>query len=534
MFGTLSPPGRQSGGVVNGSPGCRYLLLVLGDQLNRDSLVWSEADPMQDVVFMAEVLGESTDALSSKQRTLLFLSAMRLFSKSVQAEGWRLDYRFLDERLPDLGSALQQAIVRHAPHAIRAVLPGDERVRALLEQSAQAASCPIEWLADNHFIAEPGEFSRWLAGYRQPRMEYWYRHLRRKHAILMDANGQPEGGAWNFDKENRKAFGKQGPDKLPPLPRCAEAHSLAVLAEVRAAIEAQLPELPGLFGFGDEFSWPLTRQQALAHWQQFVDERLPHFGDFQDAMWLGEDTLYHSRIAAALNLKLLHPRELLADAENAYRQGRAPLNAVEGFIRQILGWREYVRGLYWTHRHDWQHMNALQADRALPDFYWHGQTDYVCLREALRPVLQQGYGHHIQRLMITGLFSLLKGVEPQAVHRWYLAMYADAVAWVEVPNTLGMSQFADGGVVGSKPYIASGAYIKRMSNYCSHCRFKPEQVSGEAACPFTVLYWDFIDRHETWLQGHPRLGMQVKNWRAKAPQEQAAIRETAKRLREEN
>lgn len=514
--------------------GCRHLLLVLGDQLNRDSLLWSAADPAQDVVFMAEVLGESTDALSSKQRTWLFLSAMRLFSKAVQAEGWQIDYRFLDERLPDLGTALQQAITRHAPHAIRAVLPGDERVRALLEGSAQAASCPIEWLADTHFMAEPGEFSRWLAGYRQPRMEYWYRHLRRKHAILMDANGQPEGGALNFDKANRKAFGKHGPGKLPSLPRGEEAQTLAVLAEVRAAIEAHLPDLPGLFGLEGDFLWPVTRQQAQAQWRQFVRERLPQFGDFQDAMWCGEDTLYHSRVSAALNLKLLNPRELLADAESAYRQGVAPLNAVEGFIRQILGWREYVRGLYWTHRHDWLQMNALQADRALPDFYWHGQTDYVCLREALRPVLQQGYGHHIQRLMVTGLFSLLKGVQPQAVHRWYLAMYADAVAWVEVPNTLGMSQFADGGVVGSKPYIASGAYIQRMSNYCEQCRFRPAQASGEAACPFTALYWDFIARHESWLQGHPRLGMQVKNWRAKAPHEQAAIRETAKRLREEN
>jgi deoxyribodipyrimidine photolyase-related protein len=509
---------------------CRYLLVVLGDQLNRDSLLWEKADPAHDRVFMAEVLGESTEPLSGKQRTLLFLSAMRCFARALRSDGWQVDYRTLSERLPDLGVALQQAIERHSPQTVYCVLPGDERLRQQLESSARAAGGSVQWLADRHFIAEPGEFSRWLAGRKQPRMEYWYRALRRKHGILMDAAGQPEGGAWNFDKDNRKAFGKQGPGVLPPVEPLQDAASRRIIDEVRADIEAYLPGLPGFFG---EFFWPLTREQALAQWQDFVKTRLPLFGDFQDAMWLGEDTLYHSRISAALNLKLLNPRELIADAENAYRQGRVPLNAVEGFIRQILGWREYVRGLYWTHRHAWAEMNALQAAQPLPAIYWHGKTDYVCLREALRAVLHEGYGHHIQRLMVTGLFALLRGVEPQAVHRWYLAMYADAVAWVEIPNTLGMSQFADGGIVGSKPYIASGAYIQRMSNYCGQCRYRPQQASGELACPFTALYWDFIARHEHWLQGHPRLGMQVKNWLAKPAKEQAAIRETAKRLMEE-
>ncbi|WP_178862166.1 cryptochrome/photolyase family protein [Thiomicrorhabdus cannonii] len=509
---------------------CRHLLLVLGDQLNEDSALWEQADRTRDCVWMAEVLGESTEPLSSKQRTLLFLSAMRLFSQRLQDQGWRVDYRFLHERLADLGEALQQAIARHRPQAVYAVLPGDNRVRQLMEAAAGAAKLTLNWLPDRHFMAEPGEFSHWLAGKKQPRMEYWYRYLRRKHGILLRADGQPEGGVWNFDKDNRQAFGKQGPGALPPLESLEDAASGKVMNAVRAEIEAHLPGLPGFWG---DFLWPLTREQALAQWQDFVQTRLPLFGDFQDAMWLGEDTLYHSRISAALNLKLLNPRELIADAENAYRQGCAPLNAVEGFIRQILGWREYVRGLYWSHRNAWADMNALQAAAPLPEVYWHGKTDYVCLHEALRPVLHEGYGHHIQRLMVTGLFALLRGVEPQAVHRWYLAMYADAVAWVEIPNTLGMSQFADGGIVGSKPYIASGAYIQRMSNYCARCRYRPEQASGEQACPFTALYWDFIARHENWLQGHPRLGMQVKNWQAKSAEQQAAIRETAKRLMEE-
>lgn len=288
-----------------------------------------------------------------------------------------------------------------------------------------------------------------------------------------------------------------------------------------------LPNLPGKL---DEFIWPINRQQSLQVLKEFIAQRLKQFGDYQDAMWRDEPWLYHSRLSLALNLKLLSPNEVIAAALKAYENDQAPLNAVEGFIRQILGWREYMRGLYWAHRDDWLEMNALNARRELPQLYWDADTEMTCLQQSVSHVLFYGYGHHIQRLMVTGLFSLLWGVKPKAIHQWYLAMYVDAVAWVEIPNTLGMSQYADGGIVGSKPYIASGAYIDRMSNYCKQCPFDPKQAHGDTACPFTTLYWAFVDKHQDLLSHNPRLGMQVKNWHRKGKEEQQAILKNADKL----
>jgi len=255
----------------------------------------------------------------------------------------------------------------------------------------------------------------------------------------------------------------------------------------------------------------VTRAQAREALDDFVKCRLEKFGEFQDAMWVGEPWLFHSRLSAAMNVKLLDPREVIAAAEKAYREGRASLASVEGFIRQILGWREYVRGVYWLHMPEYVERNALGAEEALPGFYWTGEVPMACLRDAIRQTLDLGYAHHIQRLMVTGLYSLMLGVKPREVHAWYLAVYVDAVEWVELPNTLGMSQYADGGVMASKPYVATGNYIKRMSNACAGCRFDPAKSTGERACPFTTLYWDFLLRHERRLAANPRMGLQVKN-----------------------
>jgi deoxyribodipyrimidine photolyase-related protein len=293
---------------------------------------------------------------------------------------------------------------------------------------------------------------------------------------------------------------------------------------VLATVDRYLPDNPGQLA---DFAWPVTRAQALAALETFIDERLPLFGKYEDAMWAGEPWLYHSHLSAALNVKLLNPREVVRAAEAAYRQGKAPLAAVEGFIRQILGWREYVRGIYWTQMPAYLERNALEAQGELPDFFWSGDTNMACLRDALKQTLAQGYAHHIQRLMVIGLYTLMRGVHPKQVHTWFLSVYVDAVEWVELPNTLGMAQFGDGGLMGSKPYIASGKYIQRMSNHCQGCRFDPAQSTGTAACPYTTLYWDFLMRHRSLLEKNPRMGMQLKNLSRLTPEKCTQIQQQA-------
>jgi len=337
---------------------------------------------------------------------------------------------------------------------------------------------------------------------------------------------QPAGGRWNFDAENRASFGSNGPGWLPaPIAFPPDATTQAVLE----LVERQLPSNPGRL---DAFDWPVTRTDALAALEDFVADRLPLFGRWQDAMWMGEPWLYHSRLSVALNLKLLSPREVCTAAEHAWREGRAPLDAVEGFVRQILGWREYVRGIYWREMPGYLERNALGAGHALPAFYWTGETDLACLRETIGQTLAVGYAHHIQRLMVTGLFALLWGVRPREVHEWYLAVYVDAVEWVELPNTLGMSQYADGGLLASKPYVATGKYLARMGNYCDGCRYRPDRAHGADACPFTTLYWDFLVRHRERFVRHPRLALQVRNLDRLSDKELSAIAARVDELRQ--
>ena len=375
-------------------------------------------------------------------------------------------------------------------------------------------------------MAEPGEFKTWLAGRKKPTMEYWYRHLRQRTGILMDsATGgkKPLGGQWNYDADNRQSFGKTGPQAVPePLRFAPDVITQAVMAEVAE----HFAEHPGELS---SFDWPVTRAQALQALDDFIVNRLPQFGDYQDAMWPNQAWLYHSLLSVALNLKLLNPREVIAAAETAYHQGRAPINAVEGFIRQILGWREYVRGLYWSYMPEWAGWNALDAQQDLPDFYWTGDTDMACLKDSIGQVLTHGYGHHIQRLMVTGLFALLWQAKPEQVHHWYLAMYVDAVEWAELPNVLGMSQFADGGLLATKPYVSSAAYVDRMSDYCRNCPYDRKARTGARACPFNALYWAFFDRHRTRLERNPRLGMVYRQLNAMTQEQIAALREQANR-----
>lgn len=504
----------------------RQLVIVLGDQLDAGSSAFDGFDAAQDLVWMAEVAAESTHVWSAQPRTAVFLAAMRHFALRLVEAGRPLHYRRLDDddNRGTLADELAAAIARYRPQRLVMTAPGDWRVLQALRGVAAASGLVLELRDDRHFYSTVREFAAHARGRKQLRLEYFYRELRVRHGVLMHGD-EPVGGRWNFDEENRAAFGPEGPGRVPPRTRFAPD---AITREVLDLVRTRFAEHPGRL---DDFAWPVTRDDALVALERFIAERLPEFGRWQDAMWTGEPWLYHSHLSAALNLKLLDPREVVGAAERACHAGRAPLASVEGFIRQILGWREYVRGLYWTRMPAYAEVNALDAHAPLPAWYWTGATDMACLREALTQTLDHGYAHHIQRLMVTGLYALMLGVEPRAIHEWYLAVYVDAVEWVELPNVLGMSQYADGGVMASKPYVATGRYIERMSPHCRGCRHDPAQRTGDTACPFTTLYWDFLLRHEARFAANPRMALQVRNLGRLGEDEKRAVREQAARLR---
>jgi deoxyribodipyrimidine photolyase-related protein len=506
----------------------RHLVIVLGDQLDLDAAAFDGFDAEHDAVWMAEVSEESTHVWSSQPRIAIFLSAMRHFAQALRDVGRPLHYQRLGDANAHatLAESLQATIAQLQPEALLMTAPGDARVLASLRAVATQASLVLDIREDRHFFSAVHEFAAHAKGRKQLRMEYFYREMRRKHAVLMDGD-EPAGGQWNFDADNRESFGKSGPGAVPERARFEPD---AITREVIALVRQRFAEHPGSL---DSFAWAVTREQALHALHGFIDQRLPHFGRWQDALWPREAWLWHSHLSAALNLKLLNAREVVAAAEAAYRAGRVPLQSAEGFIRQILGWREYVRGIYWTQMPAYLERNALDAREPLPAFYWNAKTDMACLADAIDQTLEHGYAHHIQRLMVTGLYALLLGVEPKQVHAWYLAVYVDAVEWVELPNTLGMSQAGDGGLMASKPYIASGKYIERQSggSLCAGCRYKPGERVGERACPFTTLYWDFLARHETMLAKNPRTVMQVRNLARVPAEERARIAERAAAIR---
>ena len=506
----------------------RHLLLLLGDQLADppQNPVLRDADPECDRVWLCEAAAEATHVPSHKARTALFLSAMRHCRERLQQAGLPVRYLALDEHdHPTLDAALTADLATLKPERVRVTEPGEQRLLDQLTAACNQAGVPLDIIADDHFLCSRDDFAAWAKGRKELRQENFYRWIRKRDGTLMQ-DGEPAGGAWNFDKANRKPFGKQGPGMVPEPAGFAPD---TTTRKVMALVEHRFPDAPGRL---DRFDWPVTPDQAETALTDFIDHRLTAFGPYQDAMWTGQPFLYHARLSAALNLKLIDPRRVVAAAVDAWEAGRAPIESVEGFVRQILGWREYVRGVYWLEMPGYLERNALDACQPLPALYWTGETEAACLREAVGQVLDYGYGHHIQRLMVTGLFALLLGVEPRRIHAWYLAMYVDAVEWVEAPNTLGMSQYADGGLLASKPYAASGAYIQRMSNYCDRCPFAPKQATGETACPFTTLYWDFLARHRARFADHPRTALMWRNLARKDADELAAIRRQAAALRE--
>jgi deoxyribodipyrimidine photolyase-related protein len=451
---------------------------------------------------------------------------MRHFALALQTAGRPLHYTRLDAARNggSLDAQLQADITRLRPARLVMTAPGEWRVLQAIKAVAEANGLPLDIREDRHFFCSVPEFAAHARGRKSLRMEYFYREQRKRQGVLM-RDDEPVGGQWNFDADNREAFGAGGPGDVPPRTTFAPD---AVTREVIALVNTRFAAHPGRL---DSFAWPVTRAQALQSLHAFIEERLPLFGRYQDAMWPGDAWLYHSHLSAALNLKLLSPREVVAAAEAAYHGGDVPLSSAEGFIRQILGWREYVRGIYWTQMPEYLERNALDARQDLPAWYWTGATDMACLRDALAQTLTHGYANHIQRLMVTGLFALMLGVNPSQVHAWYLAVYVDAVEWVELPNTLGMSQYADGGVMGSKPYIATGKYIQRMSPHCKGCLYDPAQRSGDNACPFTTLYWDFLMRHEAALARNPRMALQVKNVARLTSGQKQAVSERAAAIR---
>ncbi len=500
----------------------RHLVVVLGDQLDRQAAAFDGFDPAQDRVWMCEAAEEATHVWCSQQRLAVFLSAMRHFAQALREEGLPLHYT--EQHPGSLAQALREALAATPPQAVVMTEPGDHRVQQALLQACAAAGVPLQLRNDRHFLCSREEFAAHARGRKQLRMEYFYREMRRRHRVLMDGE-QPAGGEWNYDAENRETFGPQGPGFVPAPKRFAPD---ALTQQVLELVRTRYASHPGQV---DDFGWPVTRAQGLQVLQTFIEERLPDFGRWQDAMWEGQPWLYHSHISVALNLKLLNPREVVAAAEAAWRAGRVPIAAAEGFIRQVLGWREYVRGIYWQEMPEYLGLNALDATQDLPPWFWTGDVPMACLRDAIGQTLRLGYAHHIQRLMVTGLYLLLHGVHPQQVHAWYLSVYVDAVEWVELPNTLGMSQFADGGLMASKPYAATGKYIERMSDHCRGCRFKPAVRTGPQACPYTTLYWDFLMTHEERFASHPRMALQVKNVARLAEPERAAVRRRAEAVR---
>nr|WP_066549943.1 MULTISPECIES: cryptochrome/photolyase family protein [unclassified Sphingomonas] len=497
------------------------LIPVLGDQLSLDLSSLAAADPATARVLMMEVADEAGYVRHHPKKIALLFAAMRHHADALRAAGWTVDYVTLDdpENSGSFTGEVARAVARHDPARIVVTEAGEWRVMAMIDQWQTRFGRPVDVRPDTRFIASHADFDAWAAGRKQLRMEFFYREMRRKTGLLMNGD-QPEGGAWNYDKENRKPAPR---DLMMPRPLSFAPD--AVTREVLALVAARFGNHPGRL---DGFDFAVTRADALRQQGHFLDHALASFGDYQDAMLTDQPFLWHSILSPYLNCGLLDPLDLCREVEARYRAGRVPLNAAEGFIRQIIGWREYVRGIYWREGPDYPQRNFLDAKRPLPGWYWTGETDLHCLAQAIGQTLDHAYAHHIQRLMVTGNFAMLIGADPVEVQRWYLEVYADAYEWVEAPNVLGMSQFGDGGLLASKPYASSGAYIDRMSDYCGHCRYDVKQRTGPDACPFNALYWDFLARNRPRLGKNQRLAMPYRNWDRMDEKTQAGIRAQAK------
>jgi deoxyribodipyrimidine photolyase-related protein len=508
--------------------GAAAIRLVLGDQLTRSLSSLRDLDPARDVVLMAEVMAEATYVRHHPKKIAFLFSAMRHFAEALRAEGVTVDYVTLEEpeNTGSLGGEAARAVARHGAGRLIVTECGEYRLAEDMKGWEEACGVPVDIRTDDRFLCSRAEFADWAEGRKSLRMEYFYRDMRTRYGVLLDADGEPEGGKWNYDPENRKALPA---DAEPPAPLRFEPDETTerVLGMVRQRFAGDH------FGDLDGFRFAVTPEQAEDALEHFITHALPRFGDYQDAMAQDQPTLYHSVLSIYMNAGLLDPLKTVQRAERAYRDGHAPLNAVEGYIRQILGWREYIRGIYWLKMPDYAETNFFNAVRPLPQFYWTGETEMNCLAQAIGQTKREAYAHHIQRLMVTGTFALLAGIDPKQVNEWYLIVYADAYEWVELPNVQGMALFADGGVLASKPYAASGNYINKMSDYCRHCSYDVKRKTGEKACPFNYLYWQFLMDHEATLRRNPRIAAIYGTLDRMGDQRKDAIRRDSARFLEE-
>ena len=480
------------------------LRLVLGDQLSREMSSLRDCTKSQDKILLAEVREEATYVKHHKKKIVLLFSAMRHFAKALSEDGYDVIYRRYNDE-SNQGSLLNEvkhACSQHSFDRVIVTFPGEYRVLKSMQQWQNQLGIPVEICDDDRFIATLEQFSEWADGRKQWRMEYFYREMRKLTGLLMEGD-KPIGGKWNYDQDNRKSLPA---DVSPPKPYTVSPDDIT--SEVIELVEA---EFENHMGEAKDFNYAVTRDEALKVLDQFIDQRFNQFGDYQDAMREGNVWLFHSHLSYYLNCGLLLPMEVMKAAEQAYFDGTAPLNAVEGFIRQILGWREYVRGFYWHCMPGLKQENYFNHQRKLPDFYWSGHTNMNCMRQCIGDTKRHAYAHHIQRLMVIGNFSLLAGLSVAEVNEWYLLVYADAFEWVEMPNVSGMILFADGGNLASKPYVASGQYINRMSDYCKNCGYAVSKKTGKNACPFNYLYWDFLIKHRDKLSKNHRMGLIYKS-----------------------
>lgn len=504
----------------------RNLVVVLGDQLSDKASAFDDFNQDLDAVLMMEVAEEATYVPQHKIRLALFFSAMRHFRLALEEKGYRVHYTELDDEnnRGNFVEEIQRWVKDARPEKLILTKPGDYRVEQNIRKAVKVLDCNLEIRADRDFLCDPDDFLAHAEERKSLLLENFYRQMRRQLGILMTGDN-PIGGQWNFDKDNRGSFGPDGPGYIK-VPRSFRQDG--VTRAVVDMVERHFPDNPGSL---HEFDYPVTHEQARAALRDFIEHRLARFGIYQDAMVTGHPYLYHSRLSCVLNLHLLRPRDAIDAAVAAYEADAAPINAVEGFVRQILGWREFIRGIYWLKMPGYAKLNVLDADLPMPAFMWTGETEMNCVKQAVKQLIDHAYAHHIQRLMVLGLFAMLLGVRPHDVHRWHMSMYADAVDWVSLPNVLGMSQYGDGGIVGSKPYAASGRYINQMSDYCSRCRYDPKAATGDNACPFTTLYWDFLSRNRQRIRGNRRMGFQLKNLDRKDDCTRRAIRKRADTLK---
>ncbi|MEX2515912.1 MAG: cryptochrome/photolyase family protein [Gammaproteobacteria bacterium] len=501
------------------------LRFLLGDQLSLNISSLKDIDPAKDIVLMAEVRSETTYVKHHKKKIAFLFSAMRHHAEVLKKRGIKVDYINLDnpDNSQSLRGELVRAVKRHKPQQIVVTEAGEWRLHEDMQEWGKDCGKPVGIRTDDRFFCSKSRFDDWADSQKQLRMEFFYRQMRRQTGYLMEGD-QPAGGRWNYDHDNRNAL----PESVTP-PEIREFTPDSITQDVLKLVGKHCHDH---FGTLEPFRLAVTRSQALAVLRHFLKECLPHFGDYQDAMAEDERFLYHSLISMHLNCGLLDPAEVCDRVAEEYMAGRVALNNAEGFIRQILGWREYVRGIYFREMPGYAERNYFSAKRKLPGFYWTAKTDMNCLRNAIEQTRDDAYAHHIQRLMVTGNFAMLAGVLPEAICEWYLIVYADAYEWVELPNTLGMSQFADGGLLGSKPYAASGNYINKMSDYCQNCRYKVMVKNGPDACPFNYLYWDFLLRNSDKLRQNARLKFPYKSLEKMSPDKIARIRSDSKRFLE--